>query len=70
MAETGNTLAPAGVPYSWDAALFNANWRVPAVVFGPGDIAVAHSNRECVMVDRPGANRINALLAAALLGAH
>lgn len=59
-----------GVPYWSDAALFNAHWQVPAIVFGPGDIAVAHSNAECVPVDELiKATRINALLALALLGA-
>jgi acetylornithine deacetylase/succinyl-diaminopimelate desuccinylase-like protein len=59
-----------GVPYWSDAALFNAHWKVPAIVFGPGDISVAHSNREHVPLDEVvQAARINALLAASLLGA-
>ena len=57
-----------GVPYWSDAALFNAHWGVPAIVFGPGDISVAHSNREFVPVDELiKATRVNALLALALL---
>jgi acetylornithine deacetylase/succinyl-diaminopimelate desuccinylase-like protein len=66
----GRPAHPIGVPYWSDAALFNALWDVPAIVFGPGDIAVAHSNHECVPVDEIVlATRINALLAAALLRA-
>jgi acetylornithine deacetylase/succinyl-diaminopimelate desuccinylase-like protein len=68
-AETGLPPEPVGVPYWSDAALFNTRWRVPAIVFGPGDIAVAHSNAEHVPVDQLlQATRINALLAATLLG--
>jgi succinyl-diaminopimelate desuccinylase len=62
---------PIGVPYWSDAALFNSSWNVPAIVFGPGDIAVAHSNDECVAIDQlVKATHVNALLAAALLGVH
>jgi acetylornithine deacetylase/succinyl-diaminopimelate desuccinylase len=65
----GRAAAPIGVPYWSDAALFNAHWKVPAIVFGPGDIAVAHSNAECVPVDELiKATRVNATLALALLG--
>jgi acetylornithine deacetylase/succinyl-diaminopimelate desuccinylase len=64
--------APAeavGVPFWSDGALFNAGWKVPAIVFGPGNIAVAHSDHESVPVDElVKATRINALLAASLLG--
>jgi len=64
----GRPATAVGVPYWSDAALFNAHWGVPAIVFGPGDIAVAHSNRECVPVDELiKATRINALLALSLL---
>jgi acetylornithine deacetylase/succinyl-diaminopimelate desuccinylase len=67
-AQTGVVDGPVGVPFWSDAALFNANWRAPAIVFGPGDITVAHSNRECLPVlALMQATRINALLAAALL---
>jgi acetylornithine deacetylase/succinyl-diaminopimelate desuccinylase-like protein len=60
--------APIGVPYWSDAALFSSGWNVPAIVFGPGDIAVAHSNDECVAVDQlVRAKQVNTLLAAALL---
>lgn len=69
-AHAGQPPEAIGVPYWSDAALFNAHWQVPAIVFGPGDIAVAHSNRECVPVDELiKATRINALLALAVLGA-
>lgn len=63
------TLQPIGVPYWSDAALFNAHWNVPAIVFGPGDIAKAHSNTENVPLDELNkAVRINASLALSLLG--
>ena len=69
-AETGNSAEAVGVPYWSDAALFNNGWKVPAIVFGPGDIAVAHSNIERVALDQLiKATRVNALLAATLLGA-
>jgi acetylornithine deacetylase/succinyl-diaminopimelate desuccinylase-like protein len=49
--------------------LFNAGWKVPAIVFGPGEIALAHSDDESVPVAQLlQATRINALLAVALLG--
>jgi acetylornithine deacetylase/succinyl-diaminopimelate desuccinylase len=61
--------AATGVSYWSDAALFNAGWKVPAIVFGPGDIALAHSDAESVPIDQLlRATRVNALLAAALLG--
>jgi acetylornithine deacetylase/succinyl-diaminopimelate desuccinylase-like protein len=69
-AHAGHPERAIGVPYWSDAALFNAYWGVPAIVFGPGDIAVAHSNHEHVPVDELiKATRINALLALSLLGA-
>jgi acetylornithine deacetylase/succinyl-diaminopimelate desuccinylase len=60
---------PIGVPYWSDGALFNTGWRVPTIVFGPGDIALAHSDKERLPIDElVKASRINALLAASLLG--
>jgi len=68
--EAGRPQARAtGVPFWSDAALFNALSKVPAIVFGPGDIALAHSDDESVPVEQLLlATRINALLAATLLG--
>lgn len=61
--------APIGVPYWSDGALFNTGWKVPTIVFGPGDIALAHSDNERVPIDQlVKATHINALLAASLLG--
>jgi acetylornithine deacetylase/succinyl-diaminopimelate desuccinylase family protein len=58
-----------GVPFWSDAALFNAGWKVPAIVFGPGNISLAHSDDERVSIDQlVKATRINALLAVSLLG--
>lgn len=48
--ETGLEAAPKGVPFWSDAALFNDYDKTPAIVFGPGDVAVAHSNHEFVPV--------------------
>jgi succinyl-diaminopimelate desuccinylase len=70
-ARAGVPPEPIGVPYWSDAALFNSDWKIPAIVFGPGDIAVAHSNHECVTIDQLiKATHVNALLAATLLGTH
>jgi acetylornithine deacetylase/succinyl-diaminopimelate desuccinylase len=58
-----------GVPFWSDAALFNDRLGIPAIVFGPGNIAVAHSDVECVPVhELIKATRINAALALSLLG--
>jgi acetylornithine deacetylase/succinyl-diaminopimelate desuccinylase len=67
----GAAASAVGVPFWSDAALFNAGWNVPAIVFGPGEIALAHSDDESVPVDQlTKATRINALLAVSLLGAR
>ena len=43
---------PQGVPFWRDAALFNSSMKgIPSIVFGPGDVGVAHSNHEFVPVD-------------------
>jgi acetylornithine deacetylase/succinyl-diaminopimelate desuccinylase len=58
-----------GVPFWSDAALFNDMKGIPAIVFGPGSISVAHSDKEFVPVDELlEATRINASLALSLLG--
>ena len=61
---------PQGVPFWSDAALFNQFGKIPAIVFGPGDVGVAHSNHEFVPVEEltKGA-QVFALLAASLVGA-
>lgn len=48
---TGLEAKAKGVPFWSDAALFNDHAKIPAIVFGPGDVAVAHSNHEFVPVD-------------------
>jgi acetylornithine deacetylase/succinyl-diaminopimelate desuccinylase-like protein len=74
--QCANTIAgiPAearGVPYWSDAALFNDIKNIPAIVFGPGHIGVAHSDGEFVPVDELlKATRINAALAVALLSGN
>jgi acetylornithine deacetylase/succinyl-diaminopimelate desuccinylase len=67
----GVAVEPRGVPYWSDAALFNDMKKIPAIVFGPGHIGVAHSDGEFVPVDELiKAARINAALAVALLASH
>jgi succinyl-diaminopimelate desuccinylase len=64
---TNGNATPAGVPFWSDAALFNSIQGVPAMVFGPGQIELAHSNFECVPVsDLIAAARSNALMAASI----
>jgi len=41
---------PAGVNYFCDASIL-AQGGIPSVVFGPGDIAQAHTNDEWIAVD-------------------
>lgn len=66
--ETGLEAVPKGVPFWSDAALFNDHDKTPAIVFGPGDVAVAHSNHEFVPVsDLLHCARVFARLATALL---
>lgn len=48
---TGQEAAAKGVPFWSDAALFNDHAKIPAIVFGPGNVAVAHSNHEFVPAD-------------------
>jgi len=58
-----------GVPFWSDAALFNEGWKVPAIVYGPGSISVAHSKNEYVPTDELlMAARVNAALALSLVG--
>ncbi len=67
--ERGVPAVETGVPFWSDAALLNSMGGIPAIVFGPGDVAFAHSNTEFVPVDELLiATRINARLALALLG--
>jgi acetylornithine deacetylase/succinyl-diaminopimelate desuccinylase len=62
-------LQPIGVPFWSDAALFSSLWNVPAIVLGPGDIGVAHSDHEWVAIDQIIlASRIYSLLALSLAG--
>lgn len=67
----GSAHEPKGVPFWSDAALFNDHAKTPAIVFGPGDVSVAHSNHEHVPIAqlRDGA-RVFTLLAATLLQAE
>ena len=67
--EAGIEARPKGVPFWSDAALFNSMKSIPSIVFGPGHIGVAHSDMEFVPVhELLKATRINAALAASLLG--
>lgn len=69
--EIGGDCEPSGVPFWSDAALFNSLQAVPAIVFGPGHISLAHSNTEYVPVnDLITAARINALIAATVCNAN
>ncbi|MCC2650821.1 MAG: acetylornithine deacetylase or succinyl-diaminopimelate desuccinylase [Microvirga sp.] len=66
--EAGIEARPKGVPFWSDAALFNSMRGIPSIVFGPGHIGFAHSDREFVPVhELLKATRINAALAASLL---
>lgn len=65
----GSPSEAKGVPFWSDAALFNDHAGIPAIVFGPGHVEVAHSNHEHVPVDHlTKATRVFALLPIALLG--
>lgn len=48
----GAALEPAGVPYGTDATHLWGGAGIPCVVFGPGDIAQAHSAEEWVELDQ------------------
>jgi len=43
---------PAGVPYGSDASKLQMLANVPSIVFGPGDIAQAHTDGEFVLLDQ------------------
>src|SRR5690606_32699737 len=65
---TDRPVQPTGVPYWTDGAIFNALGNIPTVVFGPGNIKVAHSPYEHVPVDELfKAARIYGLTAASLI---
>lgn len=46
----GRDHQPIGLPYGSDASFF-AEARIPTIVFGPGDIAVAHTDDEWVEIE-------------------
>jgi acetylornithine deacetylase len=51
LAMTGKEIRGYGAPYGCDLRLFTRYGRVPAVLYGPGDVRVAHSADECVAID-------------------
>jgi len=67
-AHAGKPPEARGVPFWSDAALFNDHAGIPAIVFGPGHVEVAHSDHEHVPVDQVAKGaRVFALLAKSLL---
>jgi len=46
--EVGQQAVIRGVPYGSDLRFFTNHANMPAVLYGPGDVAVAHSANECV----------------------
>jgi len=59
----------AGAPYWTDAALFVNNAAIPACLFGPGDIGLAHSADEFIKIsDVVDSAKIYALTAQAFCG--
>jgi len=59
---TGRAPGIAGLPFTTDARFMRNQLRIPTVVFGPGDLGVAHTVDEYVEVD--------ALITAAAVYAH
>jgi acetylornithine deacetylase/succinyl-diaminopimelate desuccinylase len=60
---TGRRPALSAMPAFTDAALFQ-DAAIPAVVFGPGDLGLAHSDGECIPISQLGqATRVYAALA-------
>lgn len=48
---TGETPPIFGAPFACDAMMFNLYSSTPAVIFGPGDVGVAHSPDEYIEID-------------------
>jgi len=49
---TGKTPEMHGVPYGSDLRFFTNNARMPAVLYGPGDVAQAHSVNEFISLEQ------------------
>jgi succinyl-diaminopimelate desuccinylase len=49
---TGTTLSPRGAAYGTDARNFINDARIPAIIFGPGDPAAAHTYDESIVVSQ------------------
>ncbi len=49
---TGRSAAPQGVTYGSDLRLFTNHAKIPAVLYGPGDIAQAHAVNEFVELEQ------------------
>ena len=47
----GRDLRSHGVPYGSDLRLFTRYAKVPAVLYGPGEVQLAHAVNESVAVD-------------------
>ncbi len=48
---TGKTPGVYGAPYGSDQRLFTNNGRIPTVLYGPGDVALAHTVEEYVPLE-------------------
>ena len=65
----GQTLEPQGASYATDASVLTPPTGVPTLIFGPGEVAMAHQQDEYVEIDKVvQAARFYAALALELLG--
>ena len=51
LALTGSLPVVQGVPYGSDLRLFTEHGKVPAILYGPGDVALAHTVEERVELE-------------------
>lgn len=69
LADQGRTMEPIGVPYGSDMRLLQHIGGIPALLFGPGDVRLAHQRDESIAVaDLVAATRMIALTALRFCG--